>query len=89
METVGVGQSETDVENMVDLFVLLVSPGGGDELQGLKKGIIELADIILVNKADNEMAATAKRTAFEYQSALKLLRPKSEFWRTRARLIKL
>ena len=60
VETVGVGQSETTVAEMTDLFMLLLLPSGGDELQGIKKGIVELADIILVNKADGDMAAAAR-----------------------------
>jgi len=62
------------------MFVLLLQPGGGDELQGLKKGIIEMADLMVVNKADSDLAAAAKRTANEYRSALRLLRPASENW---------
>ncbi|KAI9152620.1 hypothetical protein H9P43_009416 [Blastocladiella emersonii ATCC 22665] len=73
VETVGVGQSETMVADMVDLMVLLVSPAGGDELQGMKKGIVELSDLILVNKADGDLAATARMTQAEYMSALKFL----------------
>lgn len=57
-----------------------MSPGGGDELQGIKKGVIELADLIVVNKADGELANTARKTQFEYQSALKLFHPKSASW---------
>ncbi len=63
IETVGVGQSETAVADMTDLFLLLLLPGGGDELQGIKRGIVELADLIVVNKADGELAATAQRSA--------------------------
>src|SRR5687768_7745830 len=66
IETVGVGQSEVAVEGMVDCFVLLIAPGGGDELQGIKRGIMELADLVVVNKADGELAATASVTASEY-----------------------
>ncbi len=80
VETVGVGQSETAVADMTDMFVLLLQPGGGDELQGLKKGIIEMADLLVVNKADGELAAAARRTANDYQAALRLLRPASENW---------
>ena len=85
VETVGVGQSETAVEGMVDMFTLLLPPGGGDELQGIKKGVIEMADIIVVNKADNDLLPQARRTAFEYKTALKLLTPKSEHWRPQVR----
>ncbi|ELR19704.1 LAO/AO transport system ATPase [Acanthamoeba castellanii str. Neff] len=83
VETVGVGQSETAVEAMVDMFLLLVSPGGGDELQGIKKGVMELADLIVVNKADGDLADAARKTQFEYQSALKLIHPKSFDWMPR------
>jgi LAO/AO transport system kinase len=74
IETVGVGQSETIVAEMSDLFVLLLAPGGGDELQGVKRGIMEIADIILVNKADGDLKATATRTVADYAGALRLLR---------------
>jgi len=80
VETVGVGQSETAVADMVDLFLLLLLPSGGDELQGIKKGIVELADLVVVNKADGELAPAASRAAAEYQSALRMLRPLSEAW---------
>lgn len=76
VETVGVGQSETAVADMTDLFVLLIGPGGGDELQGIKRGVMELADIVLVTKYDGDLAAAAARTAADYQGALNLLRPK-------------
>ncbi len=74
IETVGVGQSETMVADMSDLFVLLLAPAGGDELQGVKRGIMEIADIILVNKADGDLKATAIRTCADYAGALRLLR---------------
>jgi LAO/AO transport system kinase len=70
VETVGVGQSEVAVAGMVDVFVLLLAPGGGDELQGVKRGIVELADLLVVNKADGDLEAAAKRTASDYASAL-------------------
>jgi LAO/AO transport system kinase len=73
VETVGVGQSETAVADMTDLLVLLAQPGGGDDLQGIKRGIVELADLVLVTKADGELAAAAGRAAADYQSALHLL----------------
>ena len=76
VETVGVGQSETMVAEMTDVFVLLIAPGGGDELQGVKRGIMEMADLILVNKADGEHLAEANRTRADYAGALRLLRPK-------------
>jgi len=81
VETVGVGQSEMAVADMVDMFLLLLSPGGGDELQGIKKGIVELADAIIVNKADGDLKAAAERCMAEYQAALHLLRPHSPLWR--------
>jgi len=80
VETVGVGQSETAVAEMVDLFALLLLPGGGDELQGIKKGIVELAELVMVNKADGEMRSAARRAAAEYRSALRMLRPLSAAW---------
>jgi LAO/AO transport system kinase len=81
VETVGVGQSETAVAEMVDIFLLLLQPGGGDELQGLKKGIVELADALVVNKADGDLKAAAERAAAEYYGALGLLRPPNPEWR--------
>jgi len=81
VETVGVGQSETAVADMVDLFMLLLLPGGGDELQGIKKGIVELADLIVVNKADGPMIDVARHAVAEYRHALALLRPPSADWR--------
>lgn len=80
VETVGVGQSETAVADMVDLFLLLLLPSGGDELQGIKKGVVEIADLVAVNKADGEMTDAAARAAAEYQSALRMLRPITEAW---------
>ena len=81
VETVGVGQSEAAVANMVDIFILVISPGGGDELQGLKRGIVELADIIVVNKADGNFLSEANLIASEYGSALSLLRRKHTNWK--------
>jgi GTPase len=80
VETVGVGQSETAVADMTDMFLLMLLPAGGDELQGLKKGIVELADMILVNKADGELIDQAKRTAADYHGALRLLSKGGESW---------
>lgn len=74
VETVGVGQSETMVAQMTDLFVLLLAPAGGDELQGVKRGIMEIADLILVNKADGDLKPAANRTRADYAGALHLLR---------------
>ena len=73
VETVGVGQSEIAVSQMTDLFLLLLLPAGGDELQGIKRGVVELADFILINKADGELVAAAERTAGDYRAALQLL----------------
>ncbi|MEQ9489627.1 MAG: methylmalonyl Co-A mutase-associated GTPase MeaB [Alphaproteobacteria bacterium] len=80
VETVGVGQSETAVSAMTDMFLLLLAPAGGDELQGIKRGIVELADMILVNKADGDMATEATHAANEYRAALRLLRPATANW---------
>jgi LAO/AO transport system kinase len=78
IETVGVGQSETMVAQMCDLFVLLLAPAGGDELQGVKRGIMEMADLILVNKADGDLKPSATRTVADYAGALRLLRKRSQ-----------
>jgi len=80
VETVGVGQSETTVADMVDVFLLLLAPAGGDELQGIKRGVMELADIIVINKADGDLIPVAKRAAAEYRGAVSLMRPKSKYW---------
>ena len=85
VETVGVGQSETKVADMTDMFVLLQLPGGGDELQGIKRGIMELADLILINKADDDMQALAGRSAADYRNALRLLHPRSLNWKVEVR----
>lgn len=79
VETVGVGQSETVVAEMVDIFIALLIPGGGDELQGIKKGLIELADLIVINKADAD-PDKAERSARQYRTALHLLTPASPDW---------
>jgi LAO/AO transport system kinase len=81
VETVGVGQSETRVADMTDMFLLLLLPGAGDELQGIKRGIVELADLVLINKADDGLADLAKRAAAEYRNALQLLHPRSPNWK--------
>jgi LAO/AO transport system kinase len=78
VETVGVGQSETMVADMTDVFVLLLAPGGGDELQGVKRGIMERADLILINKADGALKSAAERTRADYAGALRLLRRRGE-----------
>ncbi|XP_042326709.1 methylmalonic aciduria type A protein, mitochondrial isoform X2 [Sceloporus undulatus] len=81
VETVGVGQSEFAVADMVDMFILLLPPAGGDELQGIKRGIIEMADLVAVTKADGDLIVPARRIQAEYVSALKLLRKRSKVWR--------
>lgn len=80
VETVGVGQSETAVADMVDFFLVLLLAGGGDDLQGIKKGIIELADMIAINKADGDNVMRAERAASEYRNALHILAPQSATW---------
>jgi LAO/AO transport system kinase len=80
VETVGIGQSETTVADMTDFFLVLMLPGAGDELQGLKKGIVELADMIAVNKADGDNVERARLAAAEYRGALNILTPQSATW---------
>jgi LAO/AO transport system kinase len=80
VETVGIGQSETTVADMTDFFLVLMLPGAGDELQGLKKGVIELADMLAVNKADGDNIKRANAAAAEYKAALHILRPQSASW---------
>lgn len=77
IETVGVGQSETAVADMTDLFILLLAPAGGDELQGVKRGIMEMADLIVINKADGDLKHAAMRTCADYAGALRLLRKRA------------
>mgnify|MGYP001287861212 CR=1 FL=1 len=84
VETVGVGQSETAVRTMVDMFLLLAITGAGDELQGIKKGIMELTDAIIVTKADGQNKEKALKTRNEYNQILRLLKPVTEGWRTKA-----
>ncbi len=83
VETVGVGQSETEVASMTDIFVLLLLPGSGDSLQGIKKGIVELADLLVVNKADGDMAAQAQRVRADYTAATRILIPANPHWQPR------
>jgi LAO/AO transport system kinase len=78
IETVGVGQSEAAVADLVDLFVLLVQPGGGDDLQGIKRGVMELADLVIVTKADGDLRGLARHTEADYRSALTLIRGRGE-----------
>ena len=80
VETVGVGQSETAVSEMVDFFLCLMLPGAGDELQGIKKGVLEIADMIAVNKADGDGALAARQAASEYRAGLHILTPQSKNW---------
>ncbi|MDX5595253.1 methylmalonyl Co-A mutase-associated GTPase MeaB [Pseudovibrio sp. SPO723] len=80
VETVGIGQSETTVAQMVDFFLVLMLPGAGDELQGIKKGVLEIADMIAVNKADGDGAVRARAAASEYRAALNILAPRSKTW---------
>lgn len=81
VETVGVGQSEFMVADMVDMFCLIIPPAGGDELQGIKKGIVEVADIVIVNKSDGDLVAAARRIQLEYISAVKYMRRRSSVWK--------
>jgi LAO/AO transport system kinase len=85
VETIGAGQSETTVAEMVDMFMLVLPPAAGDELQGLKRGIIELADMVLINKADGELLDHANRAAADYANALRLIRPLVAGWETPVR----
>ena len=80
VETVGIGQSETAVADMVDFFLVLLLPGAGDDLQGIKKGVIELADMLAVNKADGDNAGRARRAVSDYRAALQILMPPGAAW---------
>jgi LAO/AO transport system kinase len=80
VETVGVGQSEVAVADMVDCFCLIAAPGAGDELQAIKRGIMELADLVVVNKADGDLLPAARRAMADYRQAVHLLRPKHPGW---------
>jgi LAO/AO transport system kinase len=80
VETVGVGQSETTVAEMTDFFLVLMVAGSGDELQGIKKGIVELADMIAINKADGDNIPRANRAAADFRSALHILQPRTPTW---------
>ncbi|MFP5322019.1 MAG: methylmalonyl Co-A mutase-associated GTPase MeaB [Acidimicrobiia bacterium] len=86
VETVGVGQSETAVAEMVDLFCLLAGPGAGDDLQGVKRGVMELAELLVVTKADGDLAPAANRAAADLRHALQLLRPMHRSWTPRVLL---
>src|SRR5580658_2203346 len=87
VETIGAGQSETTVAEMVDMFMLILPPAAGDELQGLKRGIIELADLVLVNKADGELLDHANHAAADYANALRLVRPPVAGWEVPVRAV--
>jgi len=80
VETVGIGQSETVVADMTDFFLALMLPGAGDELQGIKKGLVEIADMVAINKADGDNLKRAQHAAADYRSALHILSPRSEHW---------
>lgn len=87
VETVGVGQSETEIASMVDTFLTLLLPGAGDELQGIKKGVLELADLIAVNKADGDNLSRARNSVNDYTMALRLTRPINQSWEPRVMMI--
>jgi LAO/AO transport system kinase len=83
VESVGLGQSEVDIDAAVDMLLLLVPPGGGDSLQAAKKGIMEAADLVVVNKADGGLLETAKHTKADYSGAMQFIRQKSPDWRAK------
>lgn len=87
VETVGVGQSETTVAEMVDIFLLLLAPGGGDDLQGIKRGIMELADLVIINKADGDLLPKARLAAADYRMALHLMRPRHTEWQPQVQMV--
>lgn len=87
VETVGVGQSETTVAEMVDIFLLLLAPGGGDDLQGIKRGIMELADLVVINKADGDLLPKARLAAADYRMALHLMRPRHIEWQPQVQMV--
>jgi len=87
VETVGIGQSEVTVRSMVDFFLVLLQPGAGDELQGIKKGVLELADSLVVNKADGSLLKAAERCVGEHTGALGLLRTRSAHWTPRVLMV--
>lgn len=87
IETVGIGQSEVTVASMVDFFLVLIQPGAGDDLQGIKKGVLELADALVVNKADGDQEAAAERARVQHNQALSLLRPASPNWSPQVLLV--
>lgn len=85
VETVGGGQADTAVADIVDLLMLVLPPAGGDQLQGIKKGVVEVADLLVVNKADGEMKDVAEHSVGEYRAALSYLRPRSRHWHPQVR----
>lgn len=87
VESVGLGQSEVEIDNAVDILVLLVPPGGGDSLQATKKGIMEAADLILINKADGNLLTSAKHTKADYSGAMHFVRPKHYDWNAKVLMI--
>ncbi|ETM51344.1 LAO/AO transport system ATPase, variant 1 [Phytophthora nicotianae] len=87
VESVGLGQSEIVIDDTVDMVMLLVSPAGGDDLQGQKKGIVEIADIVVVNKADGDLKGPAKHTAVDYMHAMHLMRRKDPDWEPKVKMI--
>lgn len=87
IETVGVGQSEIAVRSLVDCFILLLISGAGDDLQGIKKGIVEIADLVLVNKADGDNKVAAETTRLEFEGVLHILSPYTEGWSPRALVV--
>jgi LAO/AO transport system kinase len=87
VESVGLGQSEVELDDAVDMFVLLVNPGGGDDLQASKKGVMEAVDLLVISKADGDLLTTARHTKSDYSISINLIRPKTSYWTARAQLI--
>src|SRR5579871_5828774 len=87
VESVGVGQAETAVADITDMLLLVLPPAAGDELQAIKRGIVELVDLVLVNKADGQLVDGAQRTAADYANAMRLIRPRSEAWTVTVRAV--
>ncbi len=87
VESVGLGQSEVDIDAAVDMLLLLVPPGGGDSLQAAKKGIMEAADLVVVNKADGPLLESAKHTKADYAGAMQFIRQKNGDWRSKVLMI--
>lgn len=87
VESVGLGQSEVDIDSAVDMLILLVPPGGGDSLQASKKGIMEAADLVIVNKADGSLLDSAKHTKADYSGTMQFIRQKNHDWRSKVLMI--